>query len=85
MSIATETASPALASDEAVPTDLLWRLSVDQYHEMIRANIVTEDDPVELLEGWLVIKMGKNPPHPVATQLTREALARLVPAGWHVA
>lgn len=51
---------------------------------MTRAGILTDDDPVELLEGWLVTKMPKNPPHPLTTQLTREALARLVPDGWFV-
>jgi hypothetical protein len=33
-----------------VPTDPIWRLRVDQYHEMIRTGILTDDDPVELLE-----------------------------------
>jgi hypothetical protein len=34
----------------------LYRFSVDQYHRMIAAGILTEDDPVELLEGLLVVK-----------------------------
>jgi Uma2 family endonuclease len=68
----------------AVPTDYIWRLSVEQYHEMIRTGILTDDDPVELLEGWLVVKMPKNPPHRLATQLTRAALERLIPTGWFV-
>jgi Uma2 family endonuclease len=57
---------------------------VAQYHEMIRAGILTDEDPVELLEGWLVVKMPKNPPHRLATELTREALGQRLPAGWHV-
>src|SRR5438067_1719317 len=36
----------------------LYRLSVDQYHAMAEACILGEDDPVELLEGWLVCKYG---------------------------
>lgn len=68
----------------AVPKEPIWRLQVQQYHAMIRAGILTDDDPVELLEGWLVTKMPKNPPHRIATQLTREALAQLVPPGWYV-
>jgi hypothetical protein len=67
-----------------VPTDFIWRLSVDQYHEMIRAGILTDDDPVELLEGWLVYKMPKNPPHRIATRLTRASLERIIVAGWYV-
>ena len=68
----------------AVPTDIIWRFSVDQYHAIIRAGILTEDDPVELLEGWLVTKMPKNPRHSVVTQQTREALVRVLPFGWYV-
>ncbi len=51
---------------------------------MIRAGILTDDDPVELLDGWLVSKMPKNPPHCVVTRLIRQALERLVPAAWYV-
>jgi Uma2 family endonuclease len=68
----------------AVPAEPIWRLSVEQYHEMIEAGILTDDDPVELLEGMLVAKMPKNPPHILVTELTRDALARLLPPGWHV-
>src|SRR5258706_13809024 len=68
----------------AVPTDPIWRLSIDQYHRMIQAGILTDDDAVELLEGWLIPKMPKNPRHRLSTQLTREALARLLPAGCYV-
>ena len=62
---------------------MIWRLHVDQYHAMIQAGILTTDDPVELLEGWLVTKMPKNPRHRVVTQLTREALAQLLPPAWY--
>jgi Uma2 family endonuclease len=67
-----------------VPDYPIWRFSVEQYHEMIDSGILTEDDPVELLEGWLVTKMSKNRPHSISTQRTREALARIVPSGWYV-
>lgn len=68
----------------AIPADPIWRLSVAQYHQMIQAGILNDDDPVELLEGWLVTRMPKNPRHRLSTQLAREALARLLPAGWYV-
>jgi Uma2 family endonuclease len=82
MSIVTPT--PTDFTNAAVPAELIWRLSVDQYHEMIRTGILRDDDPVELLEGWLVPKMLKNPPHRVATRLVRQALERAVPSGWYV-
>ncbi len=68
----------------AVPTEPVWRLTVAQYHTMIRLGILTDEDPVELLEGWLVYKMPKNPPHRIATQLTRTALESVMPVDWYV-
>lgn len=68
----------------AVPRDPILRLSVEQYHEMIRTGILTADDQVELLEGWLVAKMPKKPQHRIATRLTQKALEAIVPAGWYV-
>jgi Uma2 family endonuclease len=51
---------------------------------MVRRGILTDDDPVELLQGLLVTKMPKNPPHRIATGLLREALRSLCPPGWYV-
>lgn len=73
-----------LETSFVVPQECFWRLSVAQYHAMIQAGIVTEDDPVELLDGWLVTKSAKNRPHSLTTQLTREALAALLPPGWYI-
>ncbi len=58
--------------------------TVDEYHRLIEAGVLTEADPVELLEGWIVYKMTRNPPHDVALGLTGDALAARLPAGWHV-
>lgn len=81
--LATAPTLPA-APPPAVPDDFIYRLSVEQYHEMIRAGILQSGDPVELLEGVLVQKMPSNPPHRIAALLIREALGRIVPAGWYV-
>jgi len=51
---------------------------------MIRTGILTPDDPVELLAGWLVYKMPKNPPHRIATRLAQQALEAVVPTGWYI-
>jgi hypothetical protein len=58
--------------------------TVDEYHRMIQAGILTEDDPVELLEGWIALKMPRNPPHDITLQLGEEALRPRLPAGWCV-
>ena len=61
----------------------LWRFSVAQYHAMIRKGILVDGDPVELLDGLLVRKMTKNPPHRLATERTRRVLDAILPKGWH--
>lgn len=68
----------------SAPTLPLWRWSVEQYHEMVRSGIIAEDDPVELLDGWIVRKMTKSPLHRLATYLLRETLRRHIPEGWYV-
>ena len=57
----------------AVPRYPVLRLNVAQYHAMLRAGILTADDPVELLAGWLIEKMPKNPRHRATTRLLRGA------------
>lgn len=58
--------------------------TVAQYHAMRDAAILGEDDCVELLDGILVPKMTKKPPHRLVTGLVRAALERLVPEGYYV-
>lgn len=66
------------------PPEPVLRFSVEQYHEMIRASILTADDQVELLEGWLLYKMPKNPPHRIATKLIQQAFEKVIIPGWYV-
>ena len=68
-----------------VPTAPIWRITVEQYDEMIRTGILTDEDPVELLEGCLVQKMPKIDPHVLSGKLLRLELEKLVPPGWHIA
>lgn len=58
------------------------RFSVDEYHRLIGDGYLTEDDNLELLEGYLVLKMSRNPPHDVAIQLLQESLTPRLPRGW---
>lgn len=67
-----------------MPGEPIHRLSVEQYHAMVQQGILGPADRVELLDGWLVPKMTKKPPHRVATRCTSAALERVVPSGWYV-
>jgi hypothetical protein len=62
----------------------LRRISVDEYHRMIAAGILNEDDPVELLEGWIVRQLPRGPAHDGTLQLLTYTLRDLLPAGWRV-
>jgi Uma2 family endonuclease len=58
------------------------RFSVAEYHKLIDLGILTEDDNLELLEGYLVHKMSRNPPHDATIQKDMKRLLRLLSAGW---
>lgn len=60
----------------------VFRLSVQQYHNMIRSGILTDDDPVELLEGVLASTAPKNRLHRIALSRIRRALEPILPGGF---
>jgi Uma2 family endonuclease len=62
----------------------LYRLTVRQYDQMIASAIIAEEEPVELIEGLLVAKMGRNRPHVQAGKKGFRAIERVLPGGWHV-
>ncbi len=73
-----------MASDTAVSEYPIFRLCVAQYHTMIKTGVLTGDDPVELLEGWLVTKMPHNPPHTFSAQVLQDILRQILPKDWFV-
>jgi hypothetical protein len=60
------------------------RITVEEYHRMADAGIFGPEPRFELIEGVIVEKMTKNPPHTLATQQLETILHRIVPAGWFV-
>ncbi len=61
----------------------LYRMTVDEYERLAEAAIL--DDPrVELIDGYLVRKTTKKPPHVVAVEGMRDALSALALPGWRV-
>lgn len=65
-----------------VPPYPIYRFTVKQYQRMIETGILTGDDQVELLEGWIVPKMPHNPPHDGTVWLVQTALLSRLPKGW---
>jgi hypothetical protein len=60
------------------------RFTVDEYHRLIQIGMLTEDDPVELLEGLIVPKMPRNPPHDGTIQISSAVLRQFLPPDWEV-
>ncbi|HEY1189106.1 MAG TPA: Uma2 family endonuclease, partial [Gemmata sp.] len=60
------------------------KITVTEYHKMLAAGILIEGEPIELLEGYLVNKMPRNPPHDVTLQRLSKRLIRLGLSGWEV-
>jgi hypothetical protein len=60
------------------------RLTVDQYHQMIQAAILSENDRVELLDGWIVPKMPHDPTHDGAIDKSHDAILDVLPPGWRI-
>jgi Uma2 family endonuclease len=69
----------------ALPPPLLMRrFTVDEYHRMIDDGFFAEDERFELLEGWIVAKMPRNPPHDSMIVVIGRILDRALPEGWHL-
>lgn len=58
------------------------RFSVERYHRLIASGHFSFDDRIELLEGYLVTKMAKNPPHSFALMQLNFLLADLLRPEW---
>src|SRR6516165_2847179 len=57
----------------------VYRLTIDEYERMAG---VLDDPRVELIDGYLIKKMGKKPPHIWAVRSILEKLPPLLPPAW---
>ncbi len=69
------------STDSAPP---IYRLSVEQYEQMLKFGVLGSGDRVELIEGIVVQKMTQYPPHATAIDYTVDALRPLLPDGWRL-
>lgn len=60
------------------------RFTVDEYHRMIEWGFFSDDDGFELLEGYIVAKMPRNPLHDATLVVSERALQAILPPNWHV-
>lgn len=60
----------------------LRRFSVEQYHRLGEMGVLTPDDRVELLEGWIVEKMKQRPIRGFIVRWLNAYFLRQLPLGW---
>lgn len=77
-----ESAPVAAPQIDGIQHRFAHRFTVTQYHDMIAAGILTAYDHVELLDGWIVDKMPRNPPHDASLSRTNRRLVRVLPDDW---
>lgn len=59
-------------------------MSVERYHDFIESGLLTAEDRVELLDGVLVEKTSKKPPHVGTYAVTSRRIQERLPDGWYV-
>jgi Uma2 family endonuclease len=69
-------------ADSILPPFPVHRFTVDQYFELARLGLLGEEDNCELLEGWIVPKMVKNPLHDNTVDILLSLLNAILPPGW---
>jgi len=75
------TSSPVQEESSGSLLDFRHRITVEEYHRMAEAGIFGPEPRLELLEGVLIDKMTKNPPHILATDLLDDLFHHLLPRG----
>lgn len=78
----------ATSTGKRVPTfkaDASFRTwTGDEYDHLVRTGVLTKSDQVELLEGYMVLKMPAKPGHDYSVLTTAKRLERVLPSGWTV-
>lgn len=71
-------------SSPLAPPLPLRRFSVQQYHQLGELGVLTPEDKVELLEGWIVEKMNQRPIHGYIVGFLSEWFQHRLPEGFIV-
>jgi Uma2 family endonuclease len=75
-------ARPKISSPPPSGSLPLHRITVDEYERIIASGSLEDPSRVELVDGHMVDKMGKNAEHGYATKQTLKGLDSRLPAGW---
>jgi Uma2 family endonuclease len=80
--MSTITAAPPATAPTPPAPPTLHRITVDEYERIIAAGALEDPARVELIDGYMVDKMGKNAAHRYATKESLKALDSRLPPGW---
>jgi Uma2 family endonuclease len=73
---------PKISSPPPSRTPPLHRITVDEYEKIIASGALEDPSRVELIDGYMVDKMGKNAEHRWTTKEVLKALDSRLPARW---
>jgi Uma2 family endonuclease len=71
-------------STSELPPPGLRRFSVREFDQLVDAGFFESESRVELLEGWIVTKMTRKPPHDAAIDYAQEIIRPLLPPEWRL-
>jgi Uma2 family endonuclease len=71
-------------TDGEIPALPVRRFTVAEYHRLMDIGVLAEGEKCELIEGWIVPMMSRNPQHDVVLELATDALRIVLPSGWRV-
>jgi Uma2 family endonuclease len=77
--MSTITSTPTIPPPPPPP---VRRITVDEYERMIKAGVLEDPGKIELIDGFLVNKMGKSAEHSYAALSANEILGARLPTGW---
>ncbi len=78
----TTAAPPRMPAPEFAEGAGFRPFTIDEYHQMIRAGILIDGEPIELLEGWMIKKMSHGTPHDSSMDAFEGLLPTLLPSDW---
>ncbi len=81
MSVATLASSDRYAQPPTVP---LRRFTVEEYHRLIEQGFFAADERFELVNGYIVEKMARDPIHDAIIEILDELIRPQLPPGWRM-
>ena len=70
-----------MKAGQTMTAEPLQRMTVDRYQQLTATGVLTKDDRIELIDGWIVEKAVQSPRYACAMNICRGLFRELLPAG----